>query len=80
MMLFIAIITFFLQFQGLSCQVLDANGVSLDEKVLYIERLMLTPGSIDFQVGPCDFLLNGPPPETSGDLVRLSLFNLAVFH
>jgi hypothetical protein len=76
MMLFIAIITFFLQFQGLDCQVLDVNGVSLDEKVLYIERLMLTPGSIDFQVGPCDFLLNGPPPEESGDLVRLSLFNL----
>jgi hypothetical protein len=75
-MLFIAIITFFLQFQGLNCQILDVNGVSLDEKVLYIERLMLTPGSIDFQVGPCDFLLNGPPPEESGDLVRLSLFNL----
>ena len=78
-MLFIAILAFFLQFQSLNCQVLDANGVSLDEKVLYIERLMLTPGSIDFQVGPCNSFLNGPPPGTSGDLVRLSLFNLAVF-
>jgi len=74
-MLFFAIITFFLQFQGLNCQVLDVNGVSLEEKILYIERIMLTPGSIDFQVGPCNSLLEGPPPEISGDLVRLSLFN-----
>jgi len=55
---------------GLSYQALDTNAVSLEEKVLAVERLMLTPGTIDFQVAPCSFLLNGPPlnsPDFSGE-------------
>jgi len=70
MMLLLTIITLFLQFQAFTCQSLDGNGISLDEKVLAIERLMLTPGTIDFQVAPCGFLLNGPPadsPDFPGD-------------
>jgi hypothetical protein len=39
--------------------VLDSNGVSLDEKILAIERLLLTPGTIMFPVTPCSFMLNG---------------------
>lgn len=50
---------------GLSAQALDANGVSLDEKVLAIERLMLTPGTVDFQTSPCNSLLNGPSNSSS---------------
>lgn len=46
---------------GLVAQATDANAVTLAEKVLAVERLMLTPGTIDFQVAPCRFLLNGPP-------------------
>jgi hypothetical protein len=75
-MLLITILTLLLQFQGLNGQALDANGISLAEKVLAIERLMLTPGTIDFQVAPCDFVLNGPPPGfpgPSGDQVCLIL-------
>jgi hypothetical protein len=45
---------------GFSTQILDANSVSLDEKVLAFERLMLSPGTIDFQTSPCNFILNGP--------------------
>jgi hypothetical protein len=69
-MILLTIITLFLQFQTTTCQALDANGISLAEKVLAIERLMLTPGTIDFQVAPCSFVLNGPPldsPANPGD-------------
>jgi hypothetical protein len=73
-MLFITILALFLQFQSLYAQAVipDPNGVSLAEKILAIERLMLIPGTIDFQVAPCEFVLNGPPPgfpDQSGDQV-----------
>jgi hypothetical protein len=68
-MLLLFFISIFLQFQGLKCQ--DANGILLAEKVLAVERMMLTPGTIDFQVAPCDFLLNAPPESVAGDQVYL---------
>ncbi len=61
-MFFLTLITLFLQFQALSGQTLDANGISLDDKLLAIERLLLTPGTIIFPVTPCELILNGPPP------------------
>lgn len=64
-MLFLTLLTLFLQFQGLASQALDANGISLDEKVLAIERLLLTPGTIIFPVFPCAEILNGPPVAPS---------------
>jgi hypothetical protein len=64
-MLFLTLITLFLQFQGLASQGLDANGISLDEKVLAIERLLLTPGTIIFPVFPCAEILLGPPIVSS---------------
>ena len=74
MTLLLFLITLFLQFHGLNCTPdPDSNGIYLAEKVLAIERMMLTPGTIDFQVAPCDFLLNGPPalgPDAAGDQVR----------
>jgi hypothetical protein len=51
----------FLQLQGLTGQALDANGISLDEKVLAVERLFLSGGTIIFPVTPCYFILGGPP-------------------
>ena len=40
----------------------DANNVYLADKVLAIERLMLLPGTIDFQVATCEYTNLGPPP------------------
>jgi hypothetical protein len=70
-MILITLIILFLQFRTLNCQALDHNGISLAEKVLEISRLMLTAGTIDFQVAPCEFLLNGPPSSVAGDQVCL---------
>jgi hypothetical protein len=74
-MLVFSLITLFWQIPGLAAQAfpLDANGISLDEKVLAIERLLLTPGTIIFPVDPCNEILNGPPgngpdgPDQIGD-------------
>ena len=69
MTLLLFFITLILQFRGGTCQ--DLNGILLAEKVLAVERLMLSPGTIDFQVAPRDFLLNGPPESVAGDQVSL---------
>ncbi|KAF2735068.1 heme peroxidase [Polyplosphaeria fusca] len=66
-MRFLSVVAFGLHFRGLLSQTLDANGVSLDDKVLAIERVLLTPGTIDFPVTPCDFNLNSAPNNISGD-------------
>ncbi len=65
-MLLFTIITLFLHFQRSNCEIPDANGIYLAEKVLAIERLMLTGGTIDFQVSTCDFALNAPLPGFPG--------------
>ncbi|KAH7416673.1 heme peroxidase [Cadophora sp. MPI-SDFR-AT-0126] len=56
----------FLHVTGLAAQALDSNGLSLADKVLGIERLLLTPGTIIFPVTPCNLTLNGPPADISG--------------
>ncbi|CZT51102.1 uncharacterized protein RSE6_12189 [Rhynchosporium secalis] len=61
-----AILIILLQVTGFFAQDLDSNGLSLADKVLAIERLLLTPGTIIFPVTPCNLTLNGPPPEISG--------------
>ena len=66
-MRFLTIIAFVLHVRSLLSQTLDANGISLGEKVLAIERLLLSPGSIDFPVTPCDFNLNSAPNSIAGD-------------
>jgi hypothetical protein len=81
-MLFFALLTLFLQFQSINSEIPDANGLYLADKVLAIERLMLTPGTIDFQVAPCDFLLNGPDPDgiyATGDFTSAEWVR-TVFH
>jgi len=66
-MRFLSVVAFGLHFRGLLSQTLDANGLSLDDKVLAIERLLLTPGTIDFPVTPCDLNLNSAPNNIAGD-------------
>ncbi|TVY92382.1 WSC domain-containing protein [Lachnellula willkommii] len=83
MMLFFTLITLLLQFRGLKCQALDANGVSLDEKILAIERLLLTPGTIMFPVTPCSFTLDGPQqtiPAQNGSDQTAAQWVRTVFH
>ncbi|TVY15916.1 WSC domain-containing protein [Lachnellula arida] len=83
MMLFFTLITLLLQFRGLNCQALDANGVSLDEKILAIERLLLTPGTIMFPVTPCSFTLDGPQqtiPAQNGSDQTAAQWVRTVFH
>jgi len=65
-MLGLTLLTTLLYITGIAAQALDANGLSLADKVLGIERLLLTPGTIIFPVTPCNLTLNGPPPEISG--------------
>jgi hypothetical protein len=62
-MLFLIFISLFFHFRSLAGHALplDANGVSLDEKLLAIEQLLLTPGTIIFPMDPCNEILNGPP-------------------
>jgi hypothetical protein len=68
-MLLLTLTALFLQFQGLTCQTTippDANGITLDEKILAVERLLLTPGKIMFPVTPCNQTLSGPFPNDPG--------------
>ncbi|KAH7348930.1 heme peroxidase [Rhexocercosporidium sp. MPI-PUGE-AT-0058] len=65
-MLGFILLTILLQVTGNAAQALDSNGLSLADKVLAIERLLLTPGTIIFPVTPCNLTLNGPPADISG--------------
>lgn len=63
-------------------QALDANGVSLAEKIEAIELRLLQPGTMDFGVNRCDFLLNDNPnkgEQTAAQWVRIA-FHDAVTH
>jgi hypothetical protein len=63
-MLLFTTLTLSLHFRSSLCDP-DANNVYLAEKVLNIERLMLIPGTIDFQVATCAYTNLGPPPGES---------------
>jgi len=62
-MLFFSILALFLHFRSSLCDP-DPNNVYLADKVLAIERLMLLPGTIDFQVATCEYTNLGPTPGT----------------
>ena len=78
-MFFIALISLFLQFRGLVAQALDSNGVSLDQKVLAIERLLLTPGTVISPVTPCSNAINGADGSVSGNQIAAQWVR-TVFH
>ena len=77
-MFFIALISLFLQFRGLLAQT-DSNGVSLDQKVLAIERLLLTPGTVIFPVTPCSNAIAGADGSVSGNQIAAQWVR-TVFH
>jgi len=70
-MLLLTLLTLLLHFQGSAGQALplDANGISLDDKLLAMERMLLTPGTIIFPVTPCNEILNGPPGKDGRDSI-----------
>lgn len=73
-MLLLLLIAFFSQFHGLFCQALDSNGVSLADKVLQMERMILTPQELLFDVTPCSLLAFANPAsgeQTSAEWVRI---------
>jgi hypothetical protein len=73
-MLISILIALFSQFQGLSGQTLDANGVSLAEKAESLELRLLTPGTIDAGVSPCSNILNDDPgkgEQTAAEWTRI---------
>jgi hypothetical protein len=53
-MLLLLFITLFAQFQGIFCQTVDANGVSINDKILQMERMLLTPQQLLSVVTPCN--------------------------
>jgi hypothetical protein len=80
-MLWIALVSLLALFQAVKAQV-DVNGVSLADKVLWMERQLLTPGKMDFPVTPCSFLLNDNPnrgEQTSAEWVRI-IFHDVITH
>jgi len=77
MMFLLLLTTLFSLFHSLFSQALDANGVSLEQKMEAMEVILLTPGTINFPVTPCNFSLNMDPhfgEQTSAEWVRI------VFH
>jgi len=68
----------FLQFRGLNAQsTVDANGISLDQKILNTERMILTPQELGFVVQNCTLFSDANPnqgEESSAEWIRI------VFH
>lgn len=76
-MLFLALLTLLTQVMPTHTQALDANGVSLQDRLESIERMILTPGELESIVNPCSLLFDGNPSsgeQTSAEWVRI------VFH
>ncbi|TAQ86696.1 generic peroxidase [Chlorociboria aeruginascens] len=75
-MLLPVLLALFTQIQGLNGQV-DANGITLDEKILAMERQILQPFTLVSVVTPCSVNFNDNPErgeQTSAEWVRI------VFH
>ena len=82
-MLFLALLPLLAEFPSLiNAQAVDANGVTLAEKVEAVELRMLQPGSIDFGVTPCSNNLFKNPDEgeqTAAQWTRI-IFHDAITH
>jgi hypothetical protein len=81
-MLFPVLAALFSQFQGLNGQTVDANGVSLADKVEAMELHLLSPGSIDFGVSPCSNILLDDPglgEQTAAEWVRIVFHDAITF-
>jgi hypothetical protein len=77
-MLLLPLIALFLQFRGLNAQsTVDANGISLDQKILNTERMILTPQELGSVVSNCTLFAFANPnqgEESSAEWIRI------VFH
>jgi hypothetical protein len=76
-MLLPVLITLFSQFQGLNSQAVDANGITLYEKIEELERQLLNPFTLVSLVSPCSVNFGFPQEQgeqTSAEWVRI------VFH
>jgi hypothetical protein len=77
-MFLLPLVSLFLQFQALDAQsTVDENGISLDQKVLNTERMILTPQELGSVVQNCTLFAFANPnqgEETSAEWIRI------VFH
>jgi hypothetical protein len=77
-MLLLLLTTLFSHFQGLLSQAVDANGVSLADRVLAMEIQLLTPQTLLSIVTPCSLLFGADPnsgEQTSAEWVRIIFHN-----
>ncbi|KAH8815517.1 heme peroxidase [Xylogone sp. PMI_703] len=76
-MLLPILLTIFSLLRGLNAEAVDANGITLSEKIIALQRQMLNPTTLFFLVTPCSVNFNDNPnrgEQTSAEWVRI------VFH
>lgn len=74
MKLFNILILLFFQFSQLKCQLIDANGIPLYDKLEEMEKIMLEESSLEFFVEPCSKFFTGDPLSgevTAAEWVRI---------
>jgi len=79
-MLFPTILASFTLFQGLFAQAVDENGVTIAEKILNFERLILNPFGLNSIVEPCSKLFDADPKTgetTSAEWIRIVFHDFA---
>lgn len=79
-MLFRRLITLATLFRSLTAQVADPNGVTLADKTLQFERLLLNPFGLNSIVEPCSKLFDGDPKSgetTSAEWIRIVFHDFA---
>jgi len=79
-MLFLTLVTLTTLFNGLTAQTVDQNGVTLAEKTLNFERLILNPFGLNSIVEPCSKLFDGDPKSgetTSAEWIRIVFHDFA---
>ena len=79
-MLLPLLITLFSQFQGLLCQTtVDANGISLNDKIEAMERMLLTPQQPLSIITPCNRKNPLSGEQTAAEWIRI-IFHDTVTH
>jgi len=79
-MLLLTLVTIANLLRGTTAQAVDENGVSLADKTLHFERLILNPFGLNSIVEPCSKLFDGDPKSgetTSAEWVRIVFHDFA---
>jgi hypothetical protein len=71
------LVLLFFQFSRFNCQLVDANGIALYDKLEEMERIMLEESSLEAFVTPCTSFFTGDP--NSGELSAAEWVRI-VFH